>query len=106
MCEILRHRLRIQIPGYPRMREQSFEFRGEYQTPGNCCVIEGFNSQAIAAEDQDLPTRIPDSKSKHSAEALNTVFPQLFKEVYDYLRVACGSEPVAFGLDRKSTRLN
>jgi len=71
--------------------EDGFDFGGEKESPAIIEIIEGFDSEAVAAAEEGLFFCVPECKGPHAIEARNEVLSPIFVGFEDDFGIA-GSE--------------
>jgi len=76
--------------------EDRFEFGAEKEAAiVEQGVVQGFDAEAVAGEEEGFAVAIPEGKGEHAAEAVDATFAPGFPGVDDDFGVAAGMEDVA-----------
>src|SRR5260370_41988512 len=87
--QIIRHRTAVDFRLDCGRFEQSLDLRAKVKRAIiGVSVVKRLYSQAIASDKQLLAPLIPDGKSKHAAQVVNTTLTVLFVEMQDCFRIA------------------
>ena len=93
----LRQHTAVELCGHIGVSKDHLDLRPEEKALPRELIIERFDPQAVAGDEQYLLVLVPDGESEHAAQVLNTVATVLFVEMNDGLGITMSSVGMAAG---------
>src|SRR5262245_27489560 len=92
--QIERESLAVDLARHLGVSQDGLNLRSENETGAVVVVVEGFFSQSVPGQEEDLAFSSPEGKGKHPPQAPQTLNPFFLVEVQDRLRIALGVKDV------------
>src|SRR4029077_12371173 len=71
------------------MLENRFDLRTKNQPAARSRVIQRFNAETVTRQQEPALARIPNGKTKHPAQELDTLLTEILIQMDDHFRIAC-----------------